>query len=179
MIIVIIALANNEKAIPISIIVLLCIIRSMREASVIDRNTVNSPAESPNMGNVRKPNIFIPSMIAILAPSAAPEDTPRVSEDASGFRSRDCMITPLTANALPAANASMLRGIRIFSRIAADTSSVILPVRSPRVSASGILTLPIPIDIGIATAHNTMISISFKALFMGGQLPDIMRAPFL
>lgn len=52
-------------------------------------------------------------MIATVAPSDAPEDTPRIYGSASGFFTIACITTPQTERPIPTATAKINRGRRI------------------------------------------------------------------
>ena len=69
--------------------------------------TMLPPKEIP--GSVK------PVAIAMIAPRAAPEDTPMVDPSASGLRRRPCMAAPHMDKAAPASVTQRTRGSRTFS----------------------------------------------------------------
>ena len=50
----------------------------------------------------------------ITAPSAAPEDAPRMSGETSGLRNRPWKAVPATASAAPTSTAAITRGPRMY-----------------------------------------------------------------
>ena len=58
----------------------------------------------------------------ITAPSAAPDDAPRISGDTSGLRNRPWNAAPATASAAPTSTAAITRGPRT-SRITFSVAS--------------------------------------------------------
>ena len=63
------------------------------------------------------------NVIAIIAPSDAPAETPSVSGEASGFRSSAWNTTPDSASALPTSAAASTRGRRATKKICASMLS--------------------------------------------------------
>ena len=114
-----IAFINNENTIPTKIIVLLDMFLSNFDVKLTARNTVNSPKTNPKKGNVNIPRkgMLTPVIMTIPAPTEAPDDTPKVYEDARGFFNTDCITVPLTANAPPTIKANRVRGILKFKTI--------------------------------------------------------------
>jgi len=76
------------------------------------RRIVAKPPRKPTKGRVKLPKrgLVIPYKITMQAPRDAPEETPRVYEEARGFRKTDCITTPLTDKAAPAVKARKVRG---------------------------------------------------------------------
>ena len=56
----------------------------------------------------------IPRVIAMVAPSAAPDEIPVVYGSARGFFIMLCMAAPAIARPIPARRAAMTRGMRRF-----------------------------------------------------------------
>src|SRR5262245_41400095 len=74
-------------------------------------------ADTPNTDTSRW------NAMTMIAPSAAPAETPSVSGDASGFLSSAWNTTPATANALPTSAAAITRGSRATKNTCASTFS--------------------------------------------------------
>jgi hypothetical protein len=85
----------------------------------IARRTVASPKTKAVRGNVRDPisGSEKPLTIIIAAPTDAPDETPSVYDDASGFCSTLCITVPLTESAAPTRNAVSTRGTLISQKI--------------------------------------------------------------
>jgi hypothetical protein len=155
------AFVNSEKTIPVNIIVLFSILPSIRDAKEIEINIVPNPNANPSRGKVsiRAKGSVIPKRITTPAPREAPEDTPSVYDEASGFFNTDCMTAPLTDNAAPTIKASKALGSLRFHSIA----TVVLPIFSFKfnpnilcpmifkISNGGIYTLPIAMPKTIIT----------------------------
>ena len=62
------------------------------------------------------------STMPIVAPSAAPDETPVTYGSVSGLRKRSWRITPATASAAPTSAAVSTRGIRICQKMALSRS---------------------------------------------------------
>ena len=90
-IVVRIALKNNENTRPANIIVLLERLLSTFEANFNINITVNKLHINPISGNVKFPSngIETPVTITIPTPSEAPDDIPNVYGDANGFFNTD------------------------------------------------------------------------------------------
>ena len=58
----------------------------------------------------------------MVAPSAAPDDTPVTYGSVSGLRNRSWRITPATASAAPTSEATRTRGMRICQKMALSRS---------------------------------------------------------
>ncbi len=65
----------------------------------------------------------VPKVIASIAPSAAPADTPSVNGVASGLRSSACSTTPAAASVAPTSAPASVRGRRATKKICASTLS--------------------------------------------------------
>ena len=68
------------------------------------------------------------STMPMVAPSAAPDDTPVTYGSVSGFRNRSCRITPATASSAPTRQATSTRGRRICQKMALGRSPWTGPV---------------------------------------------------
>src|SRR2546428_10597296 len=90
--------------------------------------------------------------MTITAPSVAPDDTPSVSGDASGLRSRAWNTTPATAKLPPTSAAASTRGSRATKNTCASTLSANGIVRlNTRDSEIGVLP-----TIGATRPHTTV-----------------------
>ena len=171
--IVMTALVNREKTMPVNIIVLFSILLSILEAKEIAINIVPNPNAKPSMGkvNIRAKGIVIPKRITNPAPSEAPDETPSVYDEASGFFNTDCITAPLTDNAAPTINASRALGSLKFHSIATVVFAIFSFKSSPnillpmifKIFKGGIYTLPIamPKIIMITVAHIDIIIFVF------------------
>ncbi len=120
------ALINKEKTIPTNIIVLFSIFLSIRDVKLTARKTVNRPNDNPTKGRVNMPSsgILNPVIITNPAPTEAPDDTPRVYDEAKGFFNTDCITVPLTAKAPPTINAKRVLGNLKFHSIDAEVLGI-------------------------------------------------------
>jgi len=85
------ALKKSDITMPQRMIVLFDIDLSMREENEATKKTVNNPKIKPVNGR-EKPNKkgrLIPLMMIKPAPKDAPEETPKIYGEASGFRRMD------------------------------------------------------------------------------------------
>jgi hypothetical protein len=99
---------------PHRITVLFDMVLSRRDENAVTRKTVASPKTKPVKGRVKplRKGSAIPLMIIIPAPRLAPEETPKMYGEASGFRRMDWQTAPLMARQPPAKNASSALGSR-------------------------------------------------------------------
>jgi len=171
------AFVNKEKTMPVNIIVLFSILPSILAAKEIAVNIVPNPNAKPNIGkvNIRAKGIVIPRRITNPAPSEAPEETPSVYDEASGFFKTDCMTAPLTDSAAPTIKASRALGSLKFHNIETVVLAIFSFKGNPNILLPMILiifkggtyTLPIamPKIIIIKVAQIDMIIFVFIFLF--------------
>ena len=135
----------------------------------ITRITVKSPHKKPVRGSNIYPKAVLPTPVIIItaAPRQAPDDTPRVYEDARGFCKMACITAPLTASAPPIKKAHKALGILISHKIEtseASTEELRVPPKSfaciiENVSCSAMLTLPAQIPT-ISAASPTRLAVN-------------------
>ena len=142
-----------ENMTPIRIIVLVDKEQSSlqaRDRIAVNDRKANSTAMTIVPAKGRAGKVMLKAM-AMTAPNAAPEETPRVEPSASGFFKRPCMAAPAKANEAPTKATHITRGRRTVRRMEAEYSSGNLPEpnRYPMpslkiciASRKGILTLP-------------------------------------
>ena len=131
-----------------------------------------------------------PSTMESAAPSAAPEETPRVLPSAKGFRSRPCIAAPHRDSAAPMSPAHSTRGTRRESTMALYMPSgasrpSMAPSSSDRVSPRGTATLPRHThskNTADSNAVSRQDATIFRAVFMlylriGGGRPEKASTP--
>jgi hypothetical protein len=108
------ALINNENTIPKRMMVLFDMFLSILEEKAISEYMVIRPDKNPAAGRVNLPRRGndIPPRITIPEPRETPDETPRVYGEASWFLRMDWITTPLMDREPPAIKARRIRGTR-------------------------------------------------------------------
>jgi len=158
------ALKNKENTIPDKIIVVFDMPLSTVDANFTIANTVPIPHKKPIIGIVNFPmkGIENPVTISNPTPRDAPEDTPKVYGDASGFLSTDWTTAPLTESEPPTIKANKTLGNLKFQIIATSLLSIHLDSEIPNTlcpiidKISLMLVLALPIDVPKHIIKNTI-----------------------